>query len=224
MTHAEPWPWSFSATHRAEFAGGLRSVLKQVEGLAVVGWETSCRLSPSGLRTDRLLLGFSPAGVAARRLQALPAALGMPASLADSFMAAQGKASHILLAIELGSADLEIKAYLSFESRLGPVEPAGVENRSLAMRGYKWHPRVPDRTRTNDYWRISITAQKLQSILDQAEGVPPAAIPAYALAAFAIRTALASRPYWHACDFLMATEQASERSSCSVRLYETGLQ
>ncbi|WP_420903573.1 hypothetical protein [Candidatus Magnetaquiglobus chichijimensis] len=148
----------------------------------------------------------------------------MPASLADSFMAAQGEARHILLAIELGSGDLEIKAYLSFESRLGTVESADEGSRSPAMRGYKWHPRDPNRTRINDYWRISTTPQTLLSILEQGEGVLPAAIPAYAVAAFAVRNALASRPYWHACDFLTATEQASERSSCSVRFYETGLQ
>ncbi|WP_130471570.1 hypothetical protein [Candidatus Magnetaquicoccus inordinatus] len=223
MTKVAPWPWSFSAAQRADFAGGLRSLLKQVEGLPVIGWESSCRLSPTGLRPDRLLLGFSPAGVAARRLQALPTSLGMPASQADSFLAAQGEVSQILLAIEQTHDYLELKVYLSFASRLGAVETAVVEKRSLAMRGYKWHPGNPDRTRTSDYWRQPVTIRRLQEILEQREGVQPAATPAYAVAACAVWTALAARPYWHEGDFLTTTEQASERSSCSVRLYESGL-
>jgi hypothetical protein len=223
MTHAEPWPWSFSVAERADFVAGLRSVLQQVEGLAVAGWESSCRLSPSGLRTDRLLLGFAPAGVAPRRVQALPTALGMPTALAEAFLAAQGGASQILLAIEQAADHLEIKVYLSFASRLGSLAPAPAEQRSLAMRGYKWHYRDPERRRISDYWRSSVTVQALQRMLEQGEGVLPVAIPAYAVAACAVRTALASRPYWHAGDLLTTTEQVGARSSCSVRLYESGL-
>ncbi len=223
MSHTDSWPWSFSVAQRAEFVAGLRVLLQQVEGLAVLGWETSCRLSPAGLKPNRLLLGFATAGVAARRLQALPTSLGMPASLAASFLAEQGAANQILLAIEQASEQVELKAYLSFASRLGAVEQVVVENRSLAMRGYKWHPQDPDRTRTSDYWRTPVTAQKLLSRLDQGEGVPPVASPAYAVAVDAVRTALACRPYWHEADFLTTTEQNSARSSCSVRLYESGL-
>ncbi|MBF0461390.1 MAG: hypothetical protein HQL87_08340 [Magnetococcales bacterium] len=223
MMHTEPWPWSLPVARRADFVRGLRSVLEQAEGLEVAGWETSCRLAPSGLRPDRLLLGFSPVGVAPRRLQALPAALGMPTALAVAFAAAQGRATHILLALELDHTDLEIKAYLSFGSRFGRVGSTLEADLLPAMRGYKWHPSDPIRTRTSDYCRLPVAARQLQTTLEQADGVPPAVVPAYGVAAFAVREALARRPYWYECDFLQVTEQGSERSSCCVRLYESGL-
>jgi len=47
------WPFVPSAA----FAQTVRRLLAATQGLSLAGWEASCRLSPGGITTNRLLLG-----------------------------------------------------------------------------------------------------------------------------------------------------------------------
>ncbi len=130
-----PWPWPQAAQGLAQ---QTRAMLDACAGLSVTGWEASCKFSAAGLETGRLLLGFSPAGVADRRLRELPHRLGMPAAAAADFLLRLGASSQVMLAVELGRGQAVAKAYLEFplsaEARQAGAAAAGF----LHLIGYKW--------------------------------------------------------------------------------------
>eukprot|EP01032_Pedospumella_encystans_P016069 gene16069-18350_t len=198
-------------------------MLQESQGLSSSGWEVSCRISPSGARADRLLLGFAVQGAARSRIAGLSSSIGMPGAMAQSFDAYAPEARQILLAADMGPHGVERRAYLEFSAHQRP--PA----QGIVMRGYKWRVGTDARsaddvsTRISDYLRIKIQPSDLLSFLQTLPGVPEVAHPAYAVADFAVREALAQRPDWNGFEYWAVTEQASDRGSCCVRLHDSGL-
>ena len=235
MSHPAVWPWALGSAQGREFSRALGRIVRHTQGLPLTGWESSIRLSPGQVRPNRLLLGFSPQGVADQRVLGLPAALGMPPVAARAFESYGLSARAILLAAEMGQSHIELKAYLQFD----PALPAPVPG--LLMRGYKWHPApavsasdaARDATanatpealpaRVSDYFALHQTTPEVMALLRLRAGVPERAHPAYALAEYALHCALARHPVGLHPDVWVVSEQGSQRASYCVRLYESGL-
>jgi hypothetical protein len=130
-----PWPWPQATQGLAQ---QTRALLDASAGLSVTGWEASCKFSPAGLETGRLLLGFSPAGVADRRLRELPHDLGMPAAAAADFLLRLGASSQVMLAVEQGRQQGVAKAYLEFPMSAAAREAGATASGFLHLIGYKW--------------------------------------------------------------------------------------
>ena len=223
MSHPAIWPWALGSAQGREFARALGSIVRHTQGLPLSGWECSIRLSPGQLRPNRLLLGFSPQGVADQRVLGLPEALGMPPAGARAFERYGLSARSILLAAEMGKTDIELKAYLQFD----PALPAPVPG--LLMRGYKWLA-VPGAqgladapSRVSDYFRQGHDQSELLALLRPGAGVSVPVHPAYALAEYALNCALARHPVGLNPDVWVVNEQSSQRASYCIRLYESGL-
>lgn len=218
--HTSPaWAWSHEALALPDFVQAVRGLVQRTQGLPLSGWETSMRLSPQGHRHDRLLVGFDTAGVAPARLHALIDGLHLPHEMANEFLAALPQTVQIMLAVERSGHEVEWRAYQS----LNP--DCALASAGLAMRGMKWWPQRPtqDRQRITDYWRVPMSNDRLQHLLDTCPGVPDAAQPAYAVLSETLRMALRLQPSGLNPEFLLACEQAAPRVSCCLRLYESGL-
>jgi len=226
MSHPGIWPWALGTTQGREFARALGLIVRHTQGLPLSGWETSLRLSPGQIRPNRLLLGFSPHGVADQRVLGLPQFLGMPQAGALAFARHGLSARSILLAAEMGKDDIELKAYLQFDPALPPPE------RGLVMRGYKWSAApgapaaaagTPSRvSRVSDYRRLEHGPLELLALLRAHAAVCAPVRPAYALAEHALNRALARHPGLYP-DIWKVSEQDSQRASYCIRLYESGL-
>jgi hypothetical protein len=210
MSPYKAWPWTAKSPHARRYGSALNCMLQESQGLPSSGWEVSCRLSPSGARADRLLLGFAVQGAARSRIAGLSKSIGMPGAMAQSFDAYAPEARQIRLAADMGPHGVERRAYLEFSAHQRP--PA----QGIVMRGYKWRVDADARsaddvsTRITDYLRIKIQPSDLLSFLQTLPGVPEVAHPAYAVADFAVREALAQRPDWNGFEYWAATEQASD--------------
>ena len=236
-----PWPF----TPSREWATGVRCLMQATEGLPVIGWEASWRLSPGQSCFDRLLLGFATEGVAASRLHVLAHSLGMPADLAQGFERELPLARRVLLSAELSARAVdtsrtqaarrasELKAYLEFDdaalsASAGPAWDANVPA-GLAMRGRKWraNPAQPATgaviCRTSDYWRQNLQAREIVALLGQAAHERPTMRPAHTLVCAALDLALWRQPKGWACDFLSVTELPTGRSSYCIRMHNSGL-
>lgn len=236
-----PWPF----TPSREWAKGVRCLMRAAQGLPVIGWEASWRLSPGQSCFDRLLLGFATKGVAASRLQGLARSLGMPCALAQGFEQELPLARRVLLSAELGERAVdsscaqvarrgaELKAYLEFDHAAGHgaagLAPDADWPAGLAMRGRKWRadPSQPSPgaviSRTSDYWRQSLQARDILALLGQAARENPAMRPAHTLVCAALELALWRQPKGWACDFLTVTESPTGRSSYCIRMHDSGL-
>ena len=236
-----PWPF----TPSREWAKEVRFLMQAAQGLPVIGWEASWRLSPGQSCFDRLLLGFATEGVAASRLQGLARSLGMPAQLAQGFEQELPQARRVLLSTELGARawdtsratvarrGAELKAYLEFDgaadSESAGLAPDAHWPAGLAMRGRKWRtdPSEPSPgavvCRTSDYWRQSLQARDIVALLGQAAGEREAMRPVHALVCAALELALWRQPKGWACDFLTVTESPTGRSSFCIRMHDSGL-
>jgi hypothetical protein len=218
--HWPLWPWSPEALALPDFLAGVRALVRQTQGLPLAGWETSCRMGPDGARSDRLLVGFDLAGVAASRLTGLVHELAMPARWHAEFLGSLHQAAHIMLAIERHEQRVEWRVYQC-------LRPDSVLAASgLAMRGFKWFADAgvqQPANRITDYWRLPMAAAPLQDWLAAGSGVPEPARPAYAVMGAALRLALRRQPGGRLPDFLVVSEQGAARASCCLRLYESGL-
>jgi hypothetical protein len=229
MSHPAVWPWALGSAQGREFSRALGRIVRHTQGLPLLGWEASIRLSPGQVRPNRLLLGFSPQGVADQRVLGLPAALGMPLPAVRAFERYGLSARSILLAAEMGRSGIELKAYLQFD----PALPAPVPG--LLMRGYKWHPAsgadaaaalpvlpvLP--VRVSDYFPLPSATPDATALLRLRAGVPERAHPAYALAEQALARALARHPAGLQTDVWVVSEQDSPRASHCIRLHGSGL-
>ena len=130
-----PWPWPQAAQGLAQ---QTRAMLDASAGLSVTGWEASCKFSPAGLETGRLLVAFSPAGVADRRLRELPHSLGMPAAAAADFLLRLGASSLVFLAVDQVRQQGVAKAYLEFPLAGAAREAGATASGLLHLIGYKW--------------------------------------------------------------------------------------
>lgn len=213
------WPWSAWALECPDFVQGVRSLLRQTQGLPVAGWETSVRLTPAGVSRDRLLVGIGLGGVAAARLEALVDALQMPPAFQDEFRPALHQVTQIMLAIERQGRAVEHRAYQTLHP------DSALASAGLAMRGFKWLPASAEDAvcRVTDYWRVPVQTAQLDELLLTCPGVPASARPAYGVLHAALRLALQRQPGWRAHDFLVASEWGAARASCCMRLYESGL-
>lgn len=223
MSHPAIWPWTLGSASGRDFARALGRIERHTQGLPLNGWECSIRLSPGHIRPNRLLLGFSPQGVADQRVLELPHALGMPEAGAQAFARYGLSARSILLAAEMGKTDIELKAYLQFDPALPAPAPG------LLMRGYKWHP-VPGTqavaelpSRVSDYFRLDHGTSELRALLRAHTGLPAPTQPAYALAEHALDCALARHPLGLHPDVWVVSEQKNQRASYCIRMYESGL-
>lgn len=223
MSYPAIWPWALGSVQGREFARAVGRIVRHTQGLPLSGWESSVRLSPGQVRPNRLLLGFSPQGVADQRVLGLPEALGMPQAGARAFERYGLSARSILLAAEMGKTDTELKAYLQFDPALAVPVPG------MLMRGYKWHPAVGAQaaadtpSRVSDYFRLDHGPSELLALLRARTGVPALVYPAYVLAEHALACALARHPAGLNPDVWMVKEQSSQRASYCIRLYESGL-
>lgn len=206
------WPFVPSVP----FAQALQRLLVATQGLSLAGWEASCRLSPGGLTTNRLLLGLDTASVAVQRLQALPQMLGMPQALAAAFLNELPHTHRLLLAAEQGPQGLELRVYHEF---LSAAIASTDLPQALVMRGRKWRgDGLQPAARTTDYLRPGMDAAAWQRWLRERSGLPAAAAAAMDFLADAValvRTGDAPMP-----DFLTVIEPPSSRLSCCVRLYD----
>ena len=213
------WAWSREALALPDFVHAVRALVRLTQGLPLSGWETSMRLSPLGNRSDRLLVGFDTAGVAPARLQTLVHDLSLPPELADAFAASLHQAVQIMLAVERADHHVEWRAYQTLHP------DCVLSSAGLAMRGMKWwpHDRTSQHQRITDYWRVPMSNDRLQALLDTCPGVPAVAQPAYAVLSDTLRMALRRQLAGLNPEFLVACEQAAPRVSCCLRLYESGL-
>lgn len=222
MSHPAIWPWALGSAQGRDFSRALGRIVRHTQGLPLSGWESSVRLSPGQVRPNRLLLGFSPQGVADQRVLGLPAALGMPPAAADAFAYYGLSARSILLAAEMGKTNIELKAYLQFDPALSAPVPG------LLMRGYKWNAAPDAQTaaapnRVSDYFRLDHGPSELLALLRSRTGASALVHPAYALAEHALARALERHPVGLNPDVWMVSEQDSQRASYCIRLYESGL-
>ena len=223
MSNPAVWPWALGNAQGQEFSRALGSLVRHTQGLPLIGWESSIRLSPDQIRPNRLLLGFSPKGVADQRVLGLSCALGMPPAAGHAFESYGLSARSILLAAEMGQSDIELKAYLQFDPEL-PVPSPG-----LLMRGYKWHPnriaqaKTEAAPRVSDYFRLDHSTKEVLALLRLRSGIPELVHAAYALAEHALTRALARNPVGPNPDVWMVSEQDNQRASYCIRLYESGL-
>lgn len=209
------WPFAPSVS----FAQALRRMLAATEGLTLAGWESSCRLSPGGFTTNRLLLGLDTTAVALQRLRALPQQLGMPQDLAQAFLQELPQARRVLLAVEQGVHGVELKAYHEFSSS---VDDHAGWPQALAMRGRKWRASGPQTVmRCTDYLRPGLDAAGLERLLHTRSALPESAGPALVVLARAVAMAHATGSATP--DFLCVIEPPSARLSCCVRFYDSGL-
>lgn len=223
MSHPAIWPWALGSAQGREFARALGRIVRHTQGLPLSGWECSVRLSPGQVRPNRLLLGFSPQGVADQRVLGLPKALGMPQAAAHAFEHHGLSARSILLAAEMGKHDIELKAYLQFDPALPAPEPG------LLMRGYKWisSPDAPATaelpSRVSDYRRLGYGPAEMLALVRARTDGPAPLHPAYALVEHALNCALARHPVGLHPDVWGVREPGSQRASYCIRLYESGL-
>lgn len=213
------WSWSPEALALPEFVDGVRAMVRQTQGLPLAGWETSCRFSSEGARSDRLLLGFDVAGVASSRLTDLARHLDMPLAWRDEFLASMHQVAQIMLAVERHGRRVEWRAYQSLR------HDSMLASSGLAMRGFKWFAddTKEPAARITDYWRFPLGAQPLQDLLDTCPGLPEAARPVYAVMGAVLRLAKQRQRGASTPDFLVVSEQGQARVSCCLRLYESGL-
>jgi len=214
---AQPTPvsgWPFSPS--AAFAQALRRLMVATRGLPLTGWETSCRLSPAGITLNRLLLGLDLSPVAPDRLQGLPQELGMPAVVRQDFLRELPHARRLLLAAEEGLQGVELKVYHEFERSM----PDDAElPATLDMRGRKWREEGAQMShRCTDYFRSGLDADAMQVWLTERSALPPAVLAVMSAAVQLARQSGSSVP-----DCLAVTEPSSERLSCCLRFYDTGL-
>lgn len=219
MTVRPAWASSIGLNGpRSHFVDGLRLLLQTAQGLPMIGWEVSCRISPAVVSSQRILMGLLTRGVAPSRLQGLAGVLGMPSELAQQFTRTLPDARQILLAVEAQPQDLEIRAYQIFDNIGAP----------LAMRGYKWMAYNVGRYRVTDYHHADQTwPQVIEHYEQQSQESASADVNhgiAYRAASTIARLAQARRPMQRMADFLVATETTGGRASSCLRLYETGLQ
>lgn len=213
------WPWVLGSPLGQAFSRAVGQIVRQTQGLPLIGWESSIRLSPDHVRPNRLLLGFSPHGVAEQRVLGLPDALGMPLAGAQAFAGYGLSARSILLAAEMGDRTVELKAYLQFS----PAWPAPLPG--LLMRGYKWQlgqGALPNRTsclRVSDYVCPDQGAHEALAMLRRSSEASELAQAAYAL----VEHALTRHPVGLQPDVWMVGEEGNQRASCCIRLYESGL-
>lgn len=198
------------------FAQGTRLLLQTVQGLPVVGWEVSCRISPSGVTTDRLLVGLETQGVSGARLHGLASALGMPNRIAAEFQEGLGLSHQVMLAVEASANGLELRAYLVFKDT------------GHGMRGFKWFAHDAGRSRVTDYVPLAKTWQavcdfygtKSSGLSQSSVGIANAAHEAARLIAWA---AMKSQTPGTRVDFFSVSEAEGARDSTCFRLYESGL-
>lgn len=213
------WPWVLGSPLGRVFSRAVGQIVRQTQGLPLSGWGSSIRLSPGHVRPNRLLLGFSPHGVAEQRVLSLPDAPGMPLAGARAFAGHGVSARRILLAAEMGHSAVELKAYLPFD----PAWPA--PSPGLPMRGYKWQPgqgALPGLAaclRVSDHVRPDQGAQEALARLRRSSDASELAQLAYALA----EHALTRHPVGLQPDVWMVGEEGNQRASCCIRLYESGL-
>jgi hypothetical protein len=209
------WPFVPSAA----FAQAVRRLLAATQGLSLAGWEASCRLSPGGITTNRLLLGLDTAGVAVQRLHAMPQTLGMPQALANAFLSELRYARRLLVAVEQGPQGLEFRAYHEFEAAAiasADLPPA------LVMRGRKWRGEgLQLAVRTTDYLRPTMDVAAWKRWLREPTGMPEAAAPAMDLLTSTLSLVRMGDAFMP--DFLTVIEPPSSRLSCCVRLYDKHL-
>ena len=220
------WPWP---TVAPDWHQQMRAMLEASAGLSVTGWEASCKFSPAGLETGRLLLGFSPVGVADRRLRELPQGLGMPAAAAADFLLRLGASSQVMLAVEQGRQQGVAKAYLEFPlsaaARQAGVAAAGF----LHLIGYKWpilqtsaDSGAPLLRVTHYRWRADQALAQLV-LAAQVEAAGSAQPSACGLLVRALEWSRKRAPSQGAALVLAVSDAASPRASWAVKFHGSGL-
>lgn len=219
------WPLWSAASERT-----LRAMLGELEGLPITGGEASVRLSPAGIDCGRWLVGFSPAGVSAQRLQGLPERLGMGLADAQQFRSLWPRARQIGLALEQSPGQVMAKVYLEFALPAPDMRPRPAEQRQVALQiqSFKWRADLPEHERPStgqtEYWRISgLDGPAMAGLLREAEGLSSAARAAYEGVAACLDLAMRAAPYWRDPRLLITREQGSTRQGVGLRLYGSDL-
>ena len=216
------WPVWRSSTVKA-----LRAMLGEIEGLPIMGGESSARVSPAGVETGRWVAGFSRVGVSVERLRELPDRLGMPAEGAERFRAELPRARQIYLAIEQTSTQVVAKVYLEHALSAPDLQNRAPKHRqvSLSISSCKWRVDVPYRdSRETEYWRMSgLDGAATVALLNESQGLIPAAKNLYAGVAQVLAQALATAPDWHGHRLLVVREPGTTRHGVGVRFYGSEL-
>jgi hypothetical protein len=110
-----------------------RRLLDQTSGLPTIGWEASCKFSPAGIDSGRLLVAFKRSSLSLSRWERLIGDFAMPEPLKTLFLEQLPQSVRLGLGYEQGSVSSVAKAYLEFETaNRASMAP------SLSIVGYKW--------------------------------------------------------------------------------------
>jgi len=207
----------------------LRALLGEIEGLPVTGGEASVRLSEAGIDSGRWLAGFSPVGVSARRLDALPQRLGMPPEDAAWFVSHWRRARQIGLALEQTREQVVAKVYLEYPLPAPDRTALPPDRRQVALQiqSAKW---TCDRrgegtapaSRHTEYWRLSgVDGPTIVQLLR--DDPLPRGGEAYAAMGRCLQLAQERAPQWHDVRLLLVRDSAGQGRGAGVRFYGSGL-
>ncbi len=214
MTPTWPWPEAHADLHQS-----IRRILRVLNGIPVTGWEVSCKLSPGGLATGRLVAGFKPQGVARSYLSRLPATLAMPEEVAAIFTAECHQCRQIGLACEAGTSATGFKVYLEYPA----PHAAHALPLSRVIRGFKWRQDSAVWHETG-YWRCNgMTVMAAHDRLRQPDMPAQEQAALHIWLADALRLGFNRAGEWRDFQMLLIREADSPRDAIGLRFYESGL-
>jgi len=202
----------------------LRVMLGELQGLAITGGEASVRLSPEGVDNGRWLAGFSPVGVAASRLMALPQSFGMPEEWAEHFRENCQRVRQIYLALSQTKDQVQAKVYLEHPLSAPDLRTTAPEKRQVALQieSCKWDLSQAETKnfQCTEYWRVSgLDGRAMVELLRQAQDLAPVAQSVYAGVSKILETALHAKPDWQGYRLLSVREPVNGRLGVCVRFY-----
>ena len=215
---------------RGEPAEAADQLLSMASGIPLTGVERSCKFSPQGMLSNRLLMANTPEALRGTALERAHLALKMPESLLSDFERDWAAANHVYLGFEGSPSGLSYRIYLEFPVLLTPymAPGAGGTRQALLARGYKWPALLSEakasgldsQAGTSEYWwEPRLTADQ---IVMRLEGLGLGMLNAHPLARAAMD---AARPRSNALDWtwLVVQEPASPRRSYDLNLYSAEL-
>lgn len=129
-SNSTPWLWpttSWIGHHPA------RRLLDQFTGLSAIGWEASCKFSPAGIDSGRLLVAFNRSSLPVSRWERLISDFVMPLPIQTRFIEQLPQSVRLGFGYEQGRVSTVAKAYLEFEAtKLDSMAS------TLSIVGYKW--------------------------------------------------------------------------------------
>ena len=138
-------------TRIASIAAMSARLIGQLGGFAIKGVEGSFKMSRSGLRTNRLMIGVERAGHSDEAILDALAPLGVPSEHLLTIRRDLPRANLVLYGFEDGASDCTYKFYLEFWDRVVEAVAAGDLSRRLLHLGYKWSASTGAKIATTRY-------------------------------------------------------------------------